>query len=399
MRYLVILGDGMADRPLEALQGRTPLEAAEKPCMDKLASQSLCGLVRTIPEGMPCGSDVGNCSVLGLNPRLLTGRAPLEAAAMGLRLQPADMALRCNFVTLSEGRLQDAVMLDYSADEISSNEASQLIFALRPLLPAGWSLHEGVSYRNCLVIKNSSHTWQLTPPHDITNRPVANYLPAGEKAGDLLAFMEAARQVLEGHPVNQIRRARSLRPANAVWFWGQGHPPSLPLFSELYGVKGAMISAVDLLKGIARLSGMQAPDVVGATGNLHTDYLSKVKAAKNAFLEGCEYVYVHIEAPDECGHRGEVENKVKAISLIDQKVLSPLWDFLREEGEPYRILLLPDHPTPLETRTHSGEPVPFCLFDSRAPQKGSPAYTEKLAETGLVLESGEALARIFLEKE
>lgn len=395
----------MADWPIESLGGVTPLEAAHIPAIERLAAKGTAGLVKTIPEGLACGSDVGNMSALGLDPHVLSGRAPLEAAALGLTLQPNDMALRCNLVTLAgEGEYEAGIMEDYSADEISTAESAQLVQALDGML-AGMGLsprirlHAGISYRHCLVIKNCMAAMQLTPPHDISGKPIAAHLPKGEDADLLTLIMNKSRALLEGHPVNVARRKKGLRPANSMWFWGQGHPPAIPHYQEVYGLSGAMISAVDLLKGIGSLCGMRVMEVPGATGTLHTNYAGKVAAAKEAYRDGADFVYVHLEGPDECGHRKEVENKISAIEQIDEKIVAPLVAFLQEEGD-FRVLVMPDHPTPLAIGTHTGDPVPFVLYDSRTPgQAPVKRYTERhAAETGVYFETGAQLMARFTGK-
>ena len=389
MKLVVLLGDGMADLPLEALGSRTPLQAAEKPNMDRLARQGRSGLARTVPEGYAPGSDVANLSVLGYDPaECYTGRAPLEAAAMNVHLGPGEIAFRCNFVTIEKG-----LMKDYSAGHISSEEGRQLIQALAPLMP-GRRLYPGVSYRNLLVLQAGAKA-ECTPPHDISGRPVAEHLPRGQDSQLLMSLMEAARPILETHPVNQRRIAAGKRPANAIWLWGQGPAPAMPSFAEKYGLSGAMISAVDLLKGIGRYAGLEVIDVPGATGNIDTNYQGKVDAALHA-LQSRDFVYLHIEAPDEAGHEGETDLKVRAIELFDEKVVGPVLQGLEKSGADWRVLLLPDHATPIAIKTHSSDPVPFTIagsgiepdeverFDELAAQRGEYGLVEATELVGMM---------------
>ncbi len=389
MKLIVLLGDGMADLPLEVLGGRTPLQAAEKPNMDRLARQGRSGLARTVPEGFAPGSDVANLSVLGYDPtECYTGRAPLEAAAMNVHLGPDDIAFRCNFVTIDNG-----LMKDYSAGHISTEEGQELIEALAPLMP-GQRLYPGVSYRNLLVLQAGARA-ECTPPHDISGQPVEEHLPRGQDSELLVALMEAARPVLERHQVNRRRIAAGKRPANAIWLWGQGPAPAMPSFAEKYGLSGAMISAVDLLKGIGRYAGLEVIDVPGATGNIDTNYQGKVDAALEA-LKSRDFVYLHIEAPDEAGHEGEIDLKVRAIELFDEKVVGPVLQALEKSGEDWRVLLMPDHATPISIKTHSSDPVPFTIagsgiepdeverFDELAAQRGEYGLVEATELVGMM---------------
>ena len=375
MKFAVILGDGMADLPLAALQGKTPLEAAKKPNMDRLASLGRNGLASTVPEGFPPGSDVANLSVAGYEPqKYYTGRAPLEAAAMGVRLDEGDIAFRCNFVTIEEG-----IMQDYSAGHITTEESRELIEALRPLMPEQ-RLYAGVSYRNLLVLKEGGRA-VCTPPHDISDQPVQEHLPRGEGAERLLELMESAKSVLARHPVNLKRVAAGRKPANAIWLWGQGPAPAMPSFQELYGIRGAMISAVDLLKGIGVYAGLEVIDVPGATGTIDTNYEGKVQATLEA-LRRLDFVYLHIEAPDEAGHEGDLEQKIRAIELFDQLVVGPLIEGLKSSGEEWRVLLLPDHATPISIKTHSRDPVPFTIMGKGIEPDRVERFDEESARLG-----------------
>jgi 2,3-bisphosphoglycerate-independent phosphoglycerate mutase len=375
MKLVVLLGDGMADLPLAALQGKTPLQAAIKPNIDRLARQGKSGLAQTVPEGFPPGSDVANLSVMGYSPgKHYSGRAPLEAAAMGVPLGPEEIAFRCNFVTIVDG-----IMLDYSAGHITSEEGRELIEALQPLMPDR-RLYAGVSYRNLLVLKAGAKAL-CTPPHDISDQPVVEHLPCGPDSELLMRLMEAARPILARHPVNIRRISEGKRPANAIWLWGQGPAPVMPSFAEKYGLKGAMISAVDLLKGIGRYAGLEVIDVPGATGTIDTNYEGKVQATLEA-LKSSDFVYLHIEAPDEAGHEGDTLLKVRAIELFDEKVVGPVVEGLKKSGEDWRVLLLPDHATPISIKTHSRDPVPFTIMGTGIEQDSVERFDEDAAKKG-----------------
>ncbi len=384
MKYLVLIPDGMADRPTSALNNRTPMEAAAKPTMDMLAAKSTCGTVLNVPTGMIPESDTANLAILSYDPRAYSkGRSPLEAMSLGLTMTPDDTAIRCNLVTLSDGDVyEERVMLDHSADEITTEEAAELVAALNEALPMpGRVLHTGVSYRHCLIWSGASDTYNFMRPHDILDQKIAEYLPKESDGGAaFLKYMKDGAAVLEHHPVNEKRRARGLRPANSPWLWSPGKKPSLPSFREKWGVKAAIVSAVDLIKGIGICAGCEIIDVEGATGNFATNYTGKANAAIDAFERGMDLVYVHVEAPDECGHHGEADVKTAAIEKIDGLILRPILEYLEKSGEAFRILVLPDHPTPIELRTHTSEPVPFFLYDSASVKEGVPSFTE--AECG-----------------
>lgn len=380
MKHIILLCDGMADRPCPQLQDQTPMQVADKPAMDALAAMGQIGLVKTVPDGMTPGSDVANLSVLGYDVRqCYTGRSPLEAANIGIDLADDDMALRCNLVTLSE---QDDYfgksMADYCADDIGTEQADAIIQTLQQHLGGGeFDFHTGTAYRHCLVWHHApDDIGKLTPPHDIPGQPVASHLP---QCQPLLDLMRRSVEILKDHPVNQQRMQSGHRPANAIWLWGQGRRPQLQPFTERYGKNGAMVSAVDLLKGIARLSGMRVCEVEGATGYIDTNFDGKMQAAYDALANGCDFVYIHVEAPDECGHRGEVQNKVRAIEEIDRRILRPLLEKLPALGD-FSILILPDHPTPLSIRTHAADPVPYLLYRSNAPvSSGVTKWSEQSA--------------------
>ena len=404
MKYLVLIPDGMADERVETLGNRTPMEAAKKPCMDHLASKALVGLVSNVPAGMVPESDTANMAILSFDPKVYSrGRSPLEAISMGLEMAPNETAYRCNVVTLSdEGQYEQKVMLDHSADEITTAEADELIKALEAHFGNEMRhFYTGVSYRHCILWKNGNDTYDFSRPHDIIGRTIADYLPKEENGGgEFYRLMKESFDVLNDHPVNQARRARGLKPANSAWLWSPGKKPNLPNFTEKWGVDGTVISAVDLIKGIGLCAGMKSIDVEGATGNVHTNYDGKAQAAIHAFEDGADLVYVHIEGPDECGHRAEVENKVRAIELIDQKILAPVYAYLNQTGEPFKIMVLPDHPTPLRIRTHSIDPVPFFIYDSEKENRGTTCFSEATAEeTGMYISEGHTLLSHFITAE
>lgn len=403
MKYLVMLCDGMADEPNEALGNSTPMEKANKPCMDSLAAKAEVGIVKTVAEGLKPGSDVANLSVLGYEPAVYySGRSPLEAASIGIDLKDTDVTLRCNLVTLSdEEDYEKKTILDYCADDISSEEAKILIEYIQEKLGNDkFRFYPGVSYRHCLVWSNGNpHPGVLTPPHDITGKVITDYIPKGEAVDELYDLMKKSYDLLKDHPVNQARIARGKRPANSIWLWGEGTKPLLDNFSEKFGIKGSMISAVDLLKGIAICAGMNSVDVEGATGYLDTNFDGKCKAAIEEFKKGADLVYIHVEAPDECGHRGEIENKVKAIEMIDEHILAPVVEFLKGYDD-FAVLVCPDHPTPLSIRTHTSTPVPYLIYDSKNEiNSGVKVFCEKEArETGNYIEKGFTMMNYFLTK-
>ena len=401
MKYIVILCDGMADEPLEMLGGKTPLEAACTVNMDRLAADSEIGMVRTVPEGMSPGSDTANLSVIGYNPeKYYSGRSPLEALSIGARMEDGDVSFRCNLVTLSEEEegYEDRHILDHSSGEIPTEEAAELVEALKNgLKQEGYTFYAGTSYRHLLIEKNGKII-DLTPPHDILTKRIGDYLPSDPVLRDM---MIRSYEILKDHPVNVRRRAEGKNPANSAWFWGAGTRPALTSFEEKNGVKGAMISAVDLLKGIAVGAGMHNIVVEGANGGLHTNYRGKGQAAVRALTEdGYDFVYVHIEAPDEMGHQGSAEDKIQAIESIDREIIGPVADALGQAGVEFRMLILPDHPTPVRVRTHTSDPVPYLLYDSVKVQNGCGEYSERTGrESGRLLEEGYRLIDHLLEKE
>jgi len=364
LKYLVLVGDGMADEPRPELDGMTPLQYARTPHMDLVAACGEIGQVRTVPAGYQPGSDVANLSVLGYDPqKYYTGRAPLEAVSMGIDLQERDVAFRCNLVTLTDAEpYEEREMVDYSAGEISTAEARELILFLdRELGSEALRFYPGVSYRHLLVWREGPVETRLTPPHDIPGMEVRAHLPAGVGDGVLKSLMVRSAELLAGHPVNRARRQRNERTANSIWFWGQGRRPALPPFRDLFGLQGAVISAVDLIKGIGLCAGLESIEVEGATGTIHTNFRGKAVAALNALASGADFVLIHVEAPDEASHHGDLETKIRAIEEIDQRVLGEVLRGARDIG-PLRIMVLPDHPTPLRTRTHSADPVPFAIL-------------------------------------
>ena len=400
MKYIVVLYDGMADYPVPALGGKTPMELAKKPCLDKLASMGEVGLVKTVAEGLKPGSDIANMSVLGYNPKeCYTGRSPLEAVSIGVNMLDSDIIFRCNLVTLSdEENYEDKTMVDYSAGDISTADAAEIIKSVEEHFGNDiFKFYSGVAYRHCLVWHEGTlDLGKLTPPHDISGKVIGEHLSTSENAKELIAMMKESYDFLMEHPVNKRRIAEGKRPANSIWLWGEGTKPALPDFKEKYGVDGSIISAVDLLKGIAKCAGMNAPEVEGATGYIDTNFEGKAECAIKE-LESKDFVYIHIEAPDECGHRNEPENKVKSIEIIDEKVLSKVVDAL-EKYDDYKIMVLPDHPTPIVTMTHAGDAVPYMIYQkSKAADNGVATFTEATAKaTGNYTEVGHTLMDKFI---
>ena len=400
MKYVVVLGDGMADEPLSRLNGKTPLSYAETPALDVLSKKSEIGMVSTIPEGMKPGSDTANLSVIGYDPRkYYSGRSPLEALSIGVPMKDTDIAMRCNIVTLSEEEgipFPKRRILDHSSGEISTEDCSILLHAVMEEMDKDpYHFYVGTSYRHCLIWENG-RVEELTPPHDVLGREIAPYLPYDEK---LYKMMERSYEILKDHPVNAERRRNGLNPANCCWFWGAGTRPALPSFREKTGKKGIMISAVDLLKGIAVGAGMDVAEVEGANGGLHTNYEGKTQAAVDALTrDGYDFAYIHVEAPDEMGHQGSLEKKLKAIEYLDSRVIGPLVSALDKSGEEYRLLVMPDHPTPIRIRTHTSENVPYLIYDSTNQQKNDWNYNEAEAIlSGNYIPEGYKLMDKFLE--
>ncbi len=400
MKYVVVLGDGMADYPMPQLGNRTPLQCARKPNIDYLASNGETGMVKTVPEGIPPGSDVANLSVMGYDPKkYYSGRSPFEAISMGIKLSATDLTFRCNLVTLSaQEDYKTATMLDYSSDEITTQESTQLIHEInKNLSTKDISFYPGISYRHCMVLKNGKGSMKLTPPHDILERKISEYLPVGDNSELFLSMMEKSYDILKNHPVNLNRIKRGLRPANSIWLWGEGRKPDIPKFSHKYGITGSVVSAVDLIKGIGICAGLDCIDVEGATGNIHTNFIGKAQAALKELENGKDFVYIHVEAPDECGHRYEIENKVKSIEYLDKQVVGTLLTGL-EQYDDYKVLILPDHPTPLPLRTHTSEPVPYIIYTKSSKKPSSvQCYDEFEPEkTGVFIENGYTLMDRFI---
>ena len=363
MKYLVVLGDGMSDLPIQELGDKTPLDVAKKPIIDSICSIGETGLVKTVPQGMAPGSDIANLSILGYNPeQCYTGRSPLEAVSIGINMKDDDVSFRCNLVTLDykDDCYENAVMLDYSAGEITSEEAAELITAIdKELRTEILYFAAGFSYRHCMIFNKYDKKPKLTPPHDISRKPIAEHLPQDEY---LLDLQKRSREILENHPVNIDRVKHGLKPANSIWLWGQGTKPQLTEFQELYHLDGAIISAVDLLKGIGLCSGLEIYEVPGATGYIDTNFTGKAEKTIQAFKDGKEFVYLHIEASDEAGHEGNIDLKLRTIENLDHRVVGPIYEALKSWDEPVAIAILPDHPTPCVHRTHTAEPVPFLIY-------------------------------------
>jgi len=365
MKYLVILGDGMADHKLEELENKTPLEFANKPNIDMLAGMGEVGLIKTVPDGMKPGSDIANLAIMGYNPQqYYSGRSPLEAVSIGINLKETDIAVRCNLVTLSKDEpYENKIMIDYSAGEISTEEATELINYLeRELGSSAMKFYAGVSYRHCLVWDMGKMELGCTPPHDILDCKITNYLPSGNNSEILIELHKKSYELLSNHPINIEREKKGLNPANSIWLWGEGKKPALKNFKQVYGLRPSVISAVDLIKGIGICAGFSSIDVEGATGTVHTNFDGKTQAVIDEFERGQEFVYAHFEAPDECGHQNDLENKIKSIEIIDQKVVGPLYNYLKRTGDSFAILILPDHPTPVKFRTHTSDPVPYIIY-------------------------------------
>lgn len=398
MKYVVVLGDGMADRPLEELQGKTPLEYAKTPTMDELAAMGEIGTVHTIPEGMSPGSDTANLSVLGYSPRkYYSGRSPLEALSIGVDMKPTDVSLRCNIVTVSEEEenYEDKTIIDHSSDEISTEDAAVLLEAVRKELETDiYKFYVGTSYRH-LLIWEKGEVVELTPPHDVLGQKIGQYLP---KDAALKEMMKKSYDILVNHPINVERKKKGLNPANSCWFWGAGTRPALSSFEEKMHMRGAMISAVDLLKGIAVGASMKNIFVEGANGGLHTNYEGKAQAAVDVLTkDDYDFVYVHVEAPDEMGHQGSVEKKVQAIENLDGKVIAPIKAGLEAAGVDFKMLVMPDHPTPICLRTHTSDDVPYLIYDSTKKQQHDWKYNEReAADSQFHIAEGHKMIEYFI---
>lgn len=398
MKYIVVLGDGMADEPLDALRGKTPLEVANTPVMDSLAGQGELGLVKTVPDSMKPGSDVANLAVMGYDPsKNYSGRSPLEALSVRVQMDPEDVVFRCNIVTVTEDEpFEEKTIVDHSSGEISTEEADVLMDTIRDNFNSeSIAFYTGTSYRHITKWKQGK-VLDMYLPHDHLGEKIGPYLPQEPSFREM---MEKSFDLLNNHPVNLKRAAEGKRKANCLWFWGAGTKPSLQSFKEKTGLQGAMISAVDLLKGIAVGSGMQVIEVPGANGSLHTNYEGKADAAVKAVLEdGCDFAYIHVEAPDEMGHQGSIENKIKSIEYLDSRVVARVKEKMDASGEDYRLLIAPDHPTPIRCRTHTSDPVPYIIYDSRVQRKAVAHYSEKeAAATGIFEPEGYRLLDKFIK--
>lgn len=399
MKYVVVLGDGMADLPMKELDNKTPLEYANTPMMDELAAKGEIGMAKTVPQGMSPGSDTANLAVMGYDPvKYYSGRSPLEALSIGVAMKDTDVAIRCNVVTVSEEEenYADKTMIDHSSSEIDTEDAAILLQAVMDEMANDtYQFYVGTSYRHCLIW-NEGQVVSLTPPHDILEKTIGAYLPENK----MLRYMqERSYEILSKHPLNLERKKKGLHPANSIWFWGAGTKPALDSFEEKYGKKGVMVSAVDLLKGIAVGGGLTNKVVEGANGGLHTNYEGKAQAAVDALMkEGYDFAYIHVEAPDEMGHQGSVERKICAIEYLDQRIIRLVKEQLDEYNEPYRMLILPDHPTPICERTHTSDPVPYLLYDSTIEQQNTWNYCEADAKTSEhVFDEGYKLMDYFLQ--
>ncbi len=398
-KYIVVLGDGMADEPIEALGGKTPLAYADTPAMDRLSKLSEIGLVHTIPDGMKPGSDTANLSVLGYDPKIYySGRSPLEALSIGVPMKDTDVALRCNIVTISEDDVpfEEKTIIDHSSGEISTEDCAVLLEAVKEeLQDETYQFYAGTSYRHCLIWNHGS-VIELSQPHDVLGQVIGQYLPTDE---NLLRMMKRSYEILVDHPINKERKRQGLNPANCCWFWGAGTKPMLSSFEEKNGLKGMMVSAVDLLKGIAVGAGMGVAQVEGANGGLHTNYEGKMQAALDALKGEYDFAYIHVEAPDEMGHQGSVEKKVQAIEYLDKRVIGPLTEALDQDGIAYRLLVMPDHPTPIRVRTHTSDSVPYLLYDSTRPKAEIWNYNEEEARmSGNFVSLGHTILDKLLEK-
>lgn len=400
MKYLVLIPDGMADERVDALNNRTPMEAADKSVMDSLASEAFYGLVQNVPAGMVPESDTANMAILSFDPKVYSkGRSPLEAVSMGLKLEGDDVAIRTNTVSLSVAdNYEDRIMLDNAADEITTEEASILIDAVNEQLADEFKhLYVGVAYRHCLIWKNVDDKYNFARPHDIIGKRIGEYLPDEIYGKEFLDFMRKSCEILENHPLNIERKRKGRLPANSLWLWSPGKPLALPSFNEKFGLRGTVISAVDLIKGIGICAGMESIDVDGATGTVNTNYEGKAQATIDAFKSGSDLVYLHFEGPDEHGHRGEPEVKAKSIELIDKLSLAPIFEYLKNCGEEFGIMILPDHPTPVRIRTHSSEPVPYIIYSSKNRTAGIENYNEFSCANGKYIADGWDLMQYFID--
>lgn len=411
MKYFVLVPDGAGDEKIEKLGYKTPLDVANMPTVTQLAQKGEVGSVKTVPDGIAPGSDAANLSVMGYDPRVyLTGRSPLEAASIGIDMKETDVSFRVNIITVDDGgnpqaSYEELEIVDHSSGDITTKEADILVKDVAEALAEDpkynhIKFYTGVSYRHCMIMENGSVNCDFTPPHDVLGQKTGAYLPKGDNSELILEIMKKSYEILKNHPVNLKRIEKGLRPANTMWIWGQGKKPSLSNFTKKYNITGSAISAVDLIKGIAICAGLDSIDVKGATGNLHTNYRGKADAAIKEFEKGKDFVYMHVEAPDECGHQGDVEGKVKCLEDIDQKVLKPVVEYLKTTGETFKVLVVPDHKTPIYLRTHTSVPVPYVIYQSNSetPIDKKKAFTEDSGELGKYFDNGYELADYFFKK-
>jgi len=402
MKYITILVDGAADYEIEELGNKTPLEVANTPCITKLARFGEIGLVKTIPDGMSPGSDAANLSVMSYDPLIYhTGRSPLEAASMGIELLETDVAFRCNLVTVSgDEPYENKTMIDHASSDITTEEARQLILDIREDLQTDFfKYYPGVSYRHLIVWNNGPYEFDLTPPHDILGKKITDYLPKGPYKDFFIDMTKKSYDLLKNHPINLKREERGLNPANSIWIWGEGKKPRLDSFEEKFNLSGSVISAVDLINGIGLLAGLKPIKVEGATGTIHSNFAGKAKAAIEA-LSSDDFVYIHLEAPEQCGHQGDLQGKIKSIEIIDELVVRPIFEHFHASGKPFKMMVLPDHRTPISIRTHSSEPVPYVIYDSTQVRETPDNYfSEKSAEASYnYFDVGHKLMGYFLNK-
>lgn len=406
MKYLIAVPDGAADDPISSLGGRTPLEVANLPTLDELASKGEVGTCRTVPEGISPGSDSANLSVMGYDPRVyLTGRSPLEAGALGIDMKEVDESFRVNFITVEpveSGKYEDFIIKDHASGDITTEEAAVLLDVIKDAFSReNIKFYLGTQYRHCMIISDQKTECDFVPPHDVLDRTTGEYMPKGRDEKLFIEMTKKSYELLANHPINKDRVARGLNPANSIWIWGQGTKPNLPNINEKYGIDGCVISAVDLIKGIGFFAGIESLNVEGATGNIHTNFEGKAEAAIQAYKNGKDFIYLHLEGTDECSHQGSLENKIKCAEFIDQRCIKPIVEYLESTGERFKILIVPDHRTPLSIRTHSSDPVPYLIYDSRNETAidDKKQFNEKSAyESGNHFEDGYKLADYFFNK-
>ena len=406
MKYLIVIPDGTGDEPMEELENKTALEVADIPLINELATKGEIGMVQNIPEGIPPGSDAANLSVMGYDPSVyLTGRSPLEAASIGINMSETDVSFRVNISTLyGEGEYENLTIKDHSAGDITTEEADELLKAIKAELETDdIKFYTGVSYRHCMIVKNGETTYDLTPPHDALEQKTGPHMPKGEGVEFISEMMKKSYEILKDHPINKKRIAEGKNPGNTLWIWGLGKKPRLSSFQEKYGITGAAISAVDLIKGIAICAGLEAPEVEGATGTVDTDYTAKANAGIQGYKDGLDFIYMHIEGTDECSHQGDLEGKLRGLNCIDQKILKPMLEYLESTDEEFSILIVPDHRTSLKKRTHTSDPVPFVVYRAKGKTPllvGNPKnrFSEVSGETGMTFDAGYKLTDYFFGK-